>query len=242
MPSTILSYHSLDASDSPISTSPILFLEHMARLAESGAKVVPLERIAATEGGVALTFDWGFANFLDFALPVLQHYGFPATVFVVTGYCGDRNRWDRRAEVPKLRLMDWDDLKGLPRPLIQIGSQTVNHLNLARSSPAIAALELDASREAIAHVTGAAPTALAFPYGATSPEVRELAASRFQVACGSRLDYVDTGDDLLALPRIDAFFLQDPRLVAETVAGHRRWTIGFQRMLREMHALIRSAS
>ena len=42
---------------------------------------------------LALTFDDGFANFAEHAVPVLQRLSFPATVFVVSGHCGRLNDW-----------------------------------------------------------------------------------------------------------------------------------------------------
>ena len=242
MSSTILAYRSLDDSDSVISTSPILFLEHMARLVDSGAKVVPLEQVQAIPGSVALTFDGGFANFLDYGLPVLQQYGFPATVFIVSAFCGDRNRWDRkRRDVPKLPLMGWDELATLPRPLIQVGAQSVTHPHLPSLKREAVIVELDACRQAIAHVTGTESTSFSYPFGATSPMIRQLVAERFQVACGERLDYVETDSDRLELPRIDTFSLKDPILLSETIAGERRWQLGIRRMFREVRSILRSA-
>ncbi len=242
MSSTILAYRSLDDSDSPISTSPILFLEHMARLADSGTKVVPLEQVQDTSGSVALTFDGGFRNFMEYGLPVLEQYGFPATVFIASAFCGDRNRWDRkRRDIPKLSLMGWDELAALPQDLVHVGAQTVHHALLPSLRPAAVATELDACRQAIAHVTGRQPVSFSYPFGATSPAVRALVAERFQVACTNRLDYVEATSDPWELPRIDTFSLKDPALLTETIAGQRRWQLGLRRMFREVRSLLRSA-
>ena len=214
----------------------------MARLADSRTPVVPLEVVQKVPGSVALTFDGGFRNFLDFGLPVLESYGFPATVFVVTGYCGDRNRWDKkRRDTPKLPLLGWDELAQLPRPLVQLGAQTVHHPVLPRLTREAIIGELDACRQALTHVTGAQPSAFSYPFGATSAAVRKLVGERFSVACTTRLDYVTENSDPLELPRIDAFSLKDPRLLMETIAGQRRWQLGISRLFREVRSVLRSA-
>jgi len=42
---------------------------------------------------VVLTFDDGFANFAEHALPVLQRFALKATVFVVVNRIGQRADW-----------------------------------------------------------------------------------------------------------------------------------------------------
>src|SRR5262245_6746784 len=108
--SAILTYHSLDETGSVISTSPGLFRRQMESLAERQIPVVPLEQIGEAPGAVAITFDDGFRNFLECGLPALLQYRFPATVFVVSGFCGQSNSWPQFCAVPQLPLMSWSDL------------------------------------------------------------------------------------------------------------------------------------
>ncbi len=131
--SCILTYHSLDTSGSILSISPDLFQTQMAWLARSGMPVVSLAEVQATPHAVALTFDDGFRNFFEHALPVLERYRFPATVFVVSGFCGGRNDWPtqpRNAGIPILELMDWSEVQQAAQAGISIGCHTVNHPRL----------------------------------------------------------------------------------------------------------------
>jgi poly-beta-1,6-N-acetyl-D-glucosamine N-deacetylase len=85
----ILTYHSISEGGSPLKISPSLFAEQMAWL-KSNTHVRPLGEVVACllehralpEKTVALTFDDGFRNFLDSAVPVLRRYDFPATMFL----------------------------------------------------------------------------------------------------------------------------------------------------------------
>src|SRR5438132_3962726 len=96
----VLTYHAIDESGSVLSTSPRLFAQQMQILAASGVRTVPLTDLpnlisaASTSAPVvALTFDDGFMSVYEYALPVIAGYGFPATVFVVSDYCGRTNAW-----------------------------------------------------------------------------------------------------------------------------------------------------
>jgi peptidoglycan/xylan/chitin deacetylase (PgdA/CDA1 family) len=207
--SAILMYHSLDTSGSVISTPPRLFRRQMERLAENGTPVVPLAEVTKTPGSVALTFDDGYANFLAHALPALQKHGFPATVFIVSGYCGKRNDWPFQDRcVPSLEIMGWNELSELVRCGVSLGAHTVNHRRLTGLPEDVVRREMRDCRMELEDRTGAALKALSYPYGASGVGVRALAAREFLLACGTRLQYVRGAGDVLDLPRIDAFYLR----------------------------------
>ena len=114
--SSILTYHSVDTANSVISIAPKKFREQMTCLVEMGIPVVPLAEIRSAAGSVALTFDDGFRNFFEHALPALQEYNFPATVFAVSGYCAKQNAWPSQTpEVPALDLMSWSELEQISK-------------------------------------------------------------------------------------------------------------------------------
>ena len=50
---------------------------------------------------LALTFDDGYQDFADAAWPLLQRYGFSATVFLVTDHVGGHAEWDREYGEPR---------------------------------------------------------------------------------------------------------------------------------------------
>ncbi|HEY1753825.1 MAG TPA: polysaccharide deacetylase family protein [Bryobacteraceae bacterium] len=209
--SCILTYHSVDATESVISVCPRVFRDQMNWLAESGTRVVPLSEIRSTPGSVALTFDDGFQNFFEQALPVLQEHRFPATVFVVSGYCGGANNWPSqpaRPPVPQLNLMGWNEVEQAAQAGISVGAHTVTHPFLSRLSHAEVEEELRTSCAAIEDRTGRSVTTFAYPYGDSSAEVRQAAARHFSLACGTRLAFVSSDSDSMELPRLDVFYLQ----------------------------------
>jgi len=208
----ILTYHSLDTSGSVVSLSPDMFRCQMEWLARSRRLVVPLQQIRETPGGVALTFDDGFRNFFQHAFPVLQRYGFPATVFVISGYCGGRNNWPtqpRNAGIPMLELMRWSEVEQVARAGIRIGCHTATHPSLTLLAESEIECELATSRAAIEDRVGRAVDMFAYPYGDNPPRVRDAVGRHFHLACGTRLAAVSPAADLLDLPRLDIYYFQN---------------------------------
>jgi peptidoglycan/xylan/chitin deacetylase (PgdA/CDA1 family) len=210
--SCILTYHSLDSSGSVISMNPALFRAQMSWLAETRTPVVELSEVQRIPGSVALTFDDGFSNFFDHALPVLQKYGFPATVFVVGGYCGGRNNWPSQPAHPPLPLLDlmgWTQIEKLAKAGVRVGSHTVNHPRLNELCSDDVESELSASRSLLEHRIGKPVSAFSYPYGSCSPSVQSAVERHYTLACGVNLDFVSQGSDPFLLPRIDTYYLRN---------------------------------
>jgi peptidoglycan/xylan/chitin deacetylase (PgdA/CDA1 family) len=207
--SAILTYHSLDDSRSAISTAPSLFRQQMELLAASGIPVVPLNQAAHHPGSIAITFDDGYGNLLDHAIPVLELHRLPATIFMVSEYCGRRNNWPSqpRGRVPDLPLLSWDELSALP-PLISLGAHTMTHPDLCRLSAEACERELRECQDMIQQRTGRPARWLAYPYGTSSSQVRSLAGRHFDLAVGTSLQFLSPRSNHLDLPRIDAYYLR----------------------------------
>jgi len=102
----ILLYHRVtDLAHDPWAQAvpPLVFASHLAVLAER-TTCLPLPEFLDRRGqgtlpknATAVTFDDGFADNLLEALPLLERYGIPATVFIMTGFVGGDHEtwWDR---------------------------------------------------------------------------------------------------------------------------------------------------
>lgn len=99
----VLGYHRI--ADEPwdphgLCVSPGHFVEQLEVL-KSVANPIPLRGLVSSLGheapprrGVVLTFDDGYLDNLTTALPALQDFGVPATVFVATGWMGREFWWE----------------------------------------------------------------------------------------------------------------------------------------------------
>jgi peptidoglycan/xylan/chitin deacetylase (PgdA/CDA1 family) len=75
---------------------------------------------------VVITFDDGYRDFYTDALPLLQKYGFTATVFLPTGYIDDRRQTFKQAD-----CLTWSEVRESHACGIVFGAHTVTHPQLA---------------------------------------------------------------------------------------------------------------
>lgn len=231
-PSAIITYHSLDESGSTISIAPALFEAQLDALASSRVTVVPLADVRDTPGSVSLTFDDGYRNFLETGLPLLHRYKMPATLFVVSGYCGRLNQWGSSLrDLPRFPILSWTEIREISQAGVVIGAHTVHHPNLTVMPPEQAAQELRECRSSIEDRIGLRVDSLAYPYGATSAAVRALASVEFRLACGTRPAFVKSGSDPFDLPRIDARYLRRVYWMSNLSTGVGRAYVTAQRWL-----------
>src|SRR5581483_9871331 len=147
----------------------------------------------------------GFSNFRTDVAPLLERYGFPATVFVVAGFCGRTNRWPgQNPDVPELPLMDWDEIREISARGFEIGAHTTHHPDLKKLSREEALSEMQDCKSQIENRLGIAVTQFAYPYGSIPAGIRPP----FTLACGTRMAYVTADADRLDLPRVDAYYLR----------------------------------
>ena len=176
-------YHAVGAvqsADDPfrLFVPPEVFVNHMHFLARH-RRVVPLAEVVDRryERGrprVAITFDDGYRCLLEHALPVLEDYGFPATLFVPTGVVGDRNRWDLDPPQTGLEVMSIEELRDVIARGFKVESHGHRHINLATATAVSAADDLVCSVAFLTDILDAKPRFLAYPWGQVTREVEDV--------------------------------------------------------------------
>jgi peptidoglycan/xylan/chitin deacetylase (PgdA/CDA1 family) len=214
----ILMYHQVTpASTAPLdryAITPRRFAAHMRVL--SLARYHPItiaelvgcwrERKAPPPRAVVITFDDGFRDCIEFAVPVLQHHRFRAVFYLVAGLLGTTSRWMRAGGGPEYPLMDWAAARGLQDIGMQCGAHSLTHPALADCSPAEARRELIESRKLLEDRLGQGIDHFAYPYGSVTPQVRDLAADAgYLSACATDRRLATAGDDWLQLPRVPVY-------------------------------------
>jgi peptidoglycan/xylan/chitin deacetylase (PgdA/CDA1 family) len=205
----ILMYHSVNdrppASTAPLAVSPAAFADQMALLNDEGFTPISVSAYASrtTMAGrpVVITFDDGYADFHEHALPVLERYGFPATVFLTTGWMRDAGPY--AAGHPLDRMLSWLQVEEALSAGIEFGGHSHSHPQLDQLPTAALRDEVTRNKMLIEDRLGAPVTTMAYPYGYSSARVRrEVSRAGYAVACAVANDLADGRHDVLALPRL----------------------------------------
>lgn len=108
---------------------------------------------------VVITFDDGYRDFYTDAFPLLQKYGFTATVFLPTGYIDDQ-----RQAFKQVDCLTWAEVRELHTCGIVFGSHTVTHPQLANLKRQEIREELARSKAQIEDHLGRPVRSFSYPF------------------------------------------------------------------------------
>ena len=109
----IFMYHGVaevDEDPNQLCVSPRRFAEQMTWLKRHGLRGVAIGALLdAIRGGrqrglVGITFDDGYVNVLEAALPELLRHGFTASMFIISDRLGGTNEWDEGPAWPLMKI------------------------------------------------------------------------------------------------------------------------------------------
>ncbi|WAZ21855.1 polysaccharide deacetylase family protein [Streptomyces cinnabarinus] len=200
-------YHSVgDCSDDPyrITVTPERLDEQLGRLRRRGLRGVSMAELLAARargerrGLVGLTFDDGYADFLDHALPVLRRHDCGATLFVLPGRLGGDNAWDPLG--PRKPLLTADGIRRAAEAGVEIGSHGLTHVDLTKADDDLLHTETAESRAVLSELISAPVDGFCYPYGTVDARaVAAVRAAGYTYACA-----IDPGPltSPHALPRV----------------------------------------
>jgi peptidoglycan/xylan/chitin deacetylase (PgdA/CDA1 family) len=218
----VLCYHALSPGwTADLSTTPERFESQLALLQRRGYRGVRFgEAVRSPPPGrsVAITFDDAYRSVLEIARPILDRFGFPATVFAPTGGidAGGPLRWPGvdqwigGAHERELMPMSWTELRSLADAGWEIGSHTVSHPRLTQLDDAALEHELVSSKAACERGLARPCASLAYPYGDVDGRVVAAAARAGYEVAAALPRQLDSRDPL-CWPRIGVYYADDDR-------------------------------
>ena len=203
----ILMYHGVaDVEEDPnqLCVTPSRFAAQMASLKRLGLRgvgigtLVDAIRAGRQRGLVGITFDDGYVNVLEAALPELQRRGFTASVFIISSRLGGTNEWD---EGPTWPLLSAGQVRELAAAGMEIGSHSSMHVRLAGLDAGHLEAEVSGSGATLAELIGTPIRGFAYPYGSMDAAARRAVADAgYDYACAVQTSMSELG--LMGLPRI----------------------------------------
>ena len=148
-----------------------------------------------------LTFDDGCERFQTMALPILNKYNMPATIYPVSGDLGAVASWPKVIN-PDLKLLSEENLKRVALTGIDVGGHTVNHTKLVEVELTEAESEISRCKSALEKIIDGKLHSFSYPHGNYNNEIAQLVSiSGFSCDVTCKSEFVFGDEDLFQLPR-----------------------------------------
>jgi len=210
----VLLYHSVCTEPAPLmrdfTVTPTQFREHLSFLASEGydtltvtdyARLLTSPVATLPDRLVVITFDDGFADFVEHAAPALAEAEMAATMYISTAYVGGRSTWlGPDGEQP---MMAWSDVSDLAAAGIEIGAHAHVHRPLDELDRATAQIEIVRSKQLLEDEIGSLIESFAYPHGYHTRAIKDMVRyAGFTSACGVKHALSGPGDDPYGIARI----------------------------------------
>jgi peptidoglycan/xylan/chitin deacetylase (PgdA/CDA1 family) len=154
---------------------------------------------------VGITFDDGYVNTHENALPILMKYGFTATCYAVSHQIGGHNFWDVPAGMAQKPLMDVPAWRHWAQLGMDVGSHTCDHIDLNQADEPVAKQQIEQSKTELEQMLGLPVRHFCYPYGRFLPQHWEwVAQAGYASATTTQRGRVHTSPEMnaYALPRV----------------------------------------
>lgn len=215
VPIPILVYHQIDVAPPrgfpfrSLYVPPNAFRRQMRWLKLLGYQGLSMSALLAYLKGqrrgkvVGITFDDGYVNNLQYALPVLQRFGFSSTCYCVSQRLGQTNDWDAEIGIASARLMDAAQLRQWVAGGQEVGAHTRHHVHLPALSDIVCAHEITLSKTELEEASQSSVQHFCYPYGDFEPvHLAFVRQAGFETATTTTRARCSAGHDLLQLPRV----------------------------------------
>jgi len=150
-----------------------------------------------------ITFDDGYLDTLEQALPILNTFGFSATCYVVSGRTGEYNDWDAAALNVRKQLMGAEQVKAWQAAGMEVGAHSRTHPRLTTCTDEELHAEIAGSKADLELLTGAPVTQFCYPYGDLDARVADAVRNAgYAAATTTQRGRALPGEDAMRLRRI----------------------------------------
>lgn len=152
---------------------------------------------------VGVTFDDGYTNNLQNALPVLRGLGFSSTCYAVSGLLGQTNQWDLEVGIAQTRLMSVEQMRLWLAGGQEIGAHTRTHARLDQLSAEQSQSEIQGSKSDLEALLGVAINHFCYPYGGHGAlQITQVEAAGYRSATTTERGRAHAASKPFELPRV----------------------------------------
>lgn len=198
---SVFMYHMVgDIPDNAAVITEENFRRQMQYLKDNGWHPITMQELEdyVTKGAplpekpVCITFDDGYEDNYKIVYPLMKEYGFPWTVFVITGSVGQPGR------------MTWEELREMAESrTVTIANHTVTHPHLTALSAEDREKEILWAKWALKEKLGVDSPWIAYPYGDYDADVIEICRrAKLRLGIVMESGRVKTGDAPFELRRV----------------------------------------
>jgi len=132
-----------------------------------------------------LTFDDGYQDIHSVVCPILEKFGFTATIFLVASYMGSPSDWAGQDGARAGMLLSWAEARDLAHRGFILGSHTLTHPRLSMLDDQSAFEEIRNSRVLLQDQLDIQVDFFSYPYSDSDVRIERLVESAgYTAACG----------------------------------------------------------
>lgn len=134
---------------------------------------------------IIITFDDGYSDIFENAIPVLQEMNMTAVIFAMGNRELKKFYWDTDEDNVVSLLASNEQLRSASQNGFEIGSHSMNHIDLSTITNEDAYDEITRSKRRIESVIGETVHTFAYPYGSVNERIRNIVKeTSYSFACG----------------------------------------------------------
>ncbi|HRE40824.1 MAG TPA: polysaccharide deacetylase family protein [Ignavibacteria bacterium] len=166
----VLLYHKISESISDdLTVSVSMFEDQIKYLKQENYNSVSLSELInyvyhnspLPENPVIISFDDGYLNNLEYALPVLKKYNFKSVIFLPVKFINDKNKWDEGNEL----LLSASQISTMSNENFEFGIHSFSHTNFKNLTSKEIENEITQSINTLNDLKINFTPAFAYPYG-----------------------------------------------------------------------------
>ena len=155
---------------------------------------------------IILTFDDGYHDNFENALPLMNKYNFKGVIFFLGDPSINYNYWDVKNGEHRDELMDINQKKDFVKNGWEVGAHSLTHADLTQLNDVESIKEITGSKENLETQLQSKVLTFAYPFGKLNDKVKQLAKkSGIQYAVATDSGGLNIEDDLFQIFRVNIF-------------------------------------